>query len=360
MSYIHSIITGVPKHQYTQEQTYTEIAPDLPDHLKPRLKSILRGTKIRKRHFVTPVQQIFEFARAGKIDERFKIWEENILDFFEKQIKETLANAELNPSDIDGLCTCSSTGFIIPAIDIQLLNNLGLRRDLVRLPLFGYGCSGGVASIGKINDYLKSNPTKSFLVCVGETLSMLYKYEESISAIVSNNIFGDGFATLLMVGKEHRLAKSAPIKILDSRTYIFPDSDFATAQWITASGFETYISPKLPNILKENVKNSILKLLTANHLHVTDIEHWMLHIGGPRIVDAICQSLDLEHHKVDASYECYKNYGNQSSVSVLSAIENSLRTNKNNGYGLIMGLGPGLHMEYFLCQVNPLNYSENQ
>lgn len=357
MSYIHSILTGVPKHEYTQDQVCKIIAPTLPEQLQPILSKILKGTQIKKRHFVTDAEHILQLSKEQNIEEKFKIWQKQSTNFFENQIKEILLKTRLSANDIDGICICTSSGFIIPGIDVHLMESLGFKRNFIRLPLFGYGCSGGMAAINRVNDYLIANPKKSFLICAGETVSMQYEDDNSISKIVSNSLFGDGFATLLMVGKEHRLAIEAPINIIDTRSYIFPNSDLVVSQWMTDSGLSTNLNLKLPNLIRDEVKKPITELLFDNDINVGDIEHWILHTGGPKIIESFCESLTLDQEKIEASFEVYKNYGNQSSVSVLSAMENSLRINKNKGLGFLMGLGPGIHMEYALCQVNPLKNS---
>ncbi len=354
MPFIHSIRTGVPVYEYTQDQVYKIVAPSLPDRLKPILNKILKGSQIRKRHFVTSVKHIFELSREKKIGEKFKIWQKASTQFFEKQIKEILSEADLTAEDIDGVCTCTTSGFVTPGIDVLLMDTIGFRKNITRLPLFGYGCSGGMAAINRVDDYLAGNPTKAFLVCVGETLSMQYEHDNSISKMVSNNLFGDGFATLLMVGKDHRLAKASPIDILETRSYVFPDSDFAVGQWMTDSGLKTHVDYKLPKLIKAAAKAPITELLLDNNINVDDIEHWILHTGGPKVMDSFCECLALNPQKIEASLEVYKNYGNQSAVSVLSAMENSLATNKKIGYGFMMALGPGIHMEYALCQVDPM------
>jgi len=51
-----------------------------------------------------------------------------------------LAKAGMVPADVDMIITVSCTGFMIPSLDAHLINLMGFRSDVRRLPLTELGC----------------------------------------------------------------------------------------------------------------------------------------------------------------------------------------------------------------------------
>ena len=353
MSFIHSITAGVPDYIHSQVEFYERVAPKINPALRSIFKKIIDGSLIRKRHAILPIEEIIRLTNEKEVGEKFKLWKEITTEFFTKQSEQILKEAGLNPSEIDGIATCTTSGFVTPFIDVLVQNNLNLKSDIIRMPLISIGCSGGMATINRVREYLIGSPEKAFLVCVGEVLSTQYENAEEAYTLVSNSIFGDGFATLLMVGKDHHLAKTSQVELLNSKSHLFKDSNFSVAQSMTNGGLHTYIDPNLPNLVKEHFNTPIAKMFEEMMMKIEDVEYFIMHAGGPKVVTAIGEALGIEDEKLELTLETYRNFGNQSSVSVLTALATALQTYKKPGLAFMSGLGPGVHLEYCLCNITP-------
>ncbi len=353
MAHIHSVISEVPPYTLTQMEFYDFVAPNIKPRLQNIFKRILSGSQIRKRHFCTSINKMIEMTEKKQVEDKFKIWKDSTMEFWTNQGKELLRTSGLEPHEIDGICTATTSGFVTPDPTILIPHALKMRSDIIRMPLLGFGCSGGLAAINRVSEYLKAFPEKAFLVCVGEALSTQYEKAETASVLVSNSIFGDGFASLLMVGKEHKLAAKSQIELLNSNSHIFPNCDFAIGQWMTDEGLHTHVDAKIPQLIHQGVREPIENMFETVQSSISDIDYWICHAGGPKVMEAFGESLELPDSALDVALETYRNYGNQSSVSVLNALETTLTNNSASGLGFLMALGPGVHMEYSLCKVTP-------
>lgn len=353
MAFIHSIRTDVPNYALSQLEFFEAVAPHTPERLHKIFKKILNGSGIKKRHFSTSIQEMIDMTEKKRVGDKFALWKQVISDHYVSQSRKIIYESGLKPVDIDLICTSTSTGFVTPDPAVVVQSELGLRRNIKRLPLFGFGCSGGMAAINRVAEYLQAFPTHAALVCVGETLCTQYETADSVSVLVSNSIFGDGYACLLMVGKEHELSGESQIEMLNSESYIFPDCDFAVGQWMSDEGIHSHIDAKLPGIVKKGVKDPMNKILHTLSAKPSDVDYWICHAGGPKVMESFQEVLELDDAALNQTMHTYRNHGNQSAVSILTALEGTLKQNTKTGLGVMMALGPGVHMEYGLCNVTP-------
>lgn len=361
MPFIHSIRTGVPEYVYNQIEFFEKVAPYTNPRLHNIFQRILEGSQIKKRHFSFRVEDMIKMTNEKRIEDKFLLWKNTSLRFFKKQISTILNDYSIDPSMIDGICTATTSGIVTPALDILLQDHFGFRRDMMRMPLAGYGCSGGMAAINKVDDYLKVYPHKAILVCAGETLSTQYEPGITVSNIVSNSIFSDGYGTLLMVGDEHPLKKDSIVEISNTGSYLFPNSNFAIGQWMTDEGLHTHVDAKIPRIINESLLTPMSSLFASTDLEISDINYWVLHQGGPKIMEAFSETLEINSLAVEPNLETFRQFGNQSSASVLTALERRMVIEQKAGHAFMMGLGPGVHCEYCLCYMTPSNsHSESE
>jgi len=353
MAHIHSVISEAPAYNITQMEFYDHVAPKINPRLHNIFKKILTGSQIRKRHFSTGLDQMTGLTEQKRVADKFSIWKETTMEFWTRQAKDVIKKAGLMPDEIDGICTSTTSGFITPDPSVLIQHELSLRGDIIRLPLFGFGCSGGQAAIHRVDEYLTAFPDRAILVFVGEALSTQYEEALSVSTIVSNSIFGDGYATMLMVGNEHRLAAKSQIELMNIKSIIFPNCDFAIGQWMTDEGIHTHIDAKLPRLIRSSVKAPLEAMFSESGVKASDVDYWICHAGGPKVMEVFAETMQLEEKHLHDTMETYRNYGNQSSVSVVTALDRILSTNTEEGLGYMMAIGPGIHMEYSLCKVTP-------
>ncbi len=353
MPFIHSVQSGVPRYIYSQLEVYERLSPFVPERLRSLFSKILQGSQIKKRHFSTSMEEMVSMTQDKRIEDKFLLWKDTSMEFFINQISELITQADLLPDEIDGICTSTTSGFVTPNIDVLLCERFGFRPDIKRMPIFGLGCSGGITPITRVYEYLKAYPEDAVLICVGDTLCNQFEMPTTASLLVSNAIFADGYGTLLMVGDEHRLASESQLEILYTRSHLFPDCEFAVGQRMTDSGLVTHVDFKLPEIIKSSIAEPMSAVQRDLGIEFNDIKHWMCHVGGPKIAQTITETLGLKNGALEASLETYRNYGNQAGVSVVTAIDHHLRKDNDPGLGFLMGLGPGIHLEYAACQLTP-------
>ncbi len=358
MAHIHSVISEVPQYNISQMEFYDHVAPKINPRLHNIFKKILNGSQIRKRHFSIGLDQMTGLTEQKQVGDKFSIWKETTMEFWTRQANDIIKKAGLRPDEIDGICTSTTSGFITPDPAVLIQHELGLRGDIIRMPLFGFGCSGGQAAIHRVDEYLTAFPDRAFLVFVGEALSTQYEEAQSVSTLVSNSIFGDGYATMLMVGKEHRLASKSQIEIMNIKSIIFPNCDFAIGQWMTDEGIHTHLDAKLPRLVKSSIKAPLDAMFNEAGVESSDVDYWICHAGGPKVMEVFAETMHLGDDALHDTMETYRNYGNQSSVSVVTALDRILSNNTEAGLGYMMALGPGIHMEYSLCKVTPRPKSE--
>ena len=58
-----------------------------------------------------------------------------------------IVDAGVAIADIGLIVVSSCTGFVLPGVDVALINHLGLRRDIRRMPFMNFGCAGGAAAL---------------------------------------------------------------------------------------------------------------------------------------------------------------------------------------------------------------------
>ena len=353
MSFIYSITSTVPSYHLTQDEYYDFLVKKVEPRMANILRKILDGSQIKKRHFSVPFEEFSYMTENKMIEEKFKLWKETSVEFLERQCRKLINDSGLTPDQIDGICLVSTTGMVTPHLDVLLQDKLGLRPDIIRLPITGLGCSGGIAGINRVKDLLNAMPDKAFLVCAAETLCTQYERPESISIIVANSIFGDGYASALMVGREHPLADESKVEIMDTKSYIFSGSNFAVGQWMTDEGIHSHVDYKLPNLIRENAADPIYQMLNESGVDKSEIDYWIMHAGGPKVMEAFGETMDLDSDKLELTLETFRQFGNQSAVSIMTAMDRALTECEKPGLGYLMGLGPGIHMEYGLCKVLP-------
>lgn len=359
MSFIHSIKSGVPSYAYSQLDFYNVIAPRIPERVHKIFERILDGSEIRKRHFCTTLDHIIELTVDNKTGDKYKLWQDASDEFFTKQTEAILSEADISADGINAICTSTTSGFVTPGIDVVMMEKFKYPLNTFRIPLFGFGCSGGMAAINNVHNYLEGNPTHACIIHAGEVCGTQYEDDPAISKLVSNSIFGDGFATVLMVGKEHELADEAAMEIISGKSHYFPGSGFAVGQHMSNDGIRTHVDYKLPTLIKKSAKEPLYTYFNEEGVNIDDIKHWVMHAGGPKVMQAFSECMEIDKAKLDLTLETYRNYGNQSGVSVLTAIDHKLQSDYDDGIGFMMGLGPGIHMEYTLCQLKNVKKSSH-
>ena len=348
---IVSVAPVLPEHVHPQSQITATIAPLLTSDPRRQatIAKIHAATGVRTRHTALPLEAYagltsFTAANAAFVREGTLLAAE--------ACRRALAAAGLHAADVDYLLFTSVTGIATPSIDALLVERLGLRSDVKRVPSFGLGCVAGAAGIARVRDHLVGHPQDVALLVSVELCSLTLQHgDDSMANIVSSGLFGDGAAAVVMLGSD-RAAGAPGVDVVDSRSALYPGTADALGWEIGASGFSIVLAAGLADVVEERLGDDVGDLLTAHHLKVSDVGTWVAHTGGPRILQAATRALELSDDAFAASWRSLARVGNLSSSGVLHVLADELRTGGQlpGSAGVLFAIGPGVCTETVLLR----------
>jgi alkylresorcinol/alkylpyrone synthase len=347
---IRSVGTALPPHYADQETLIAAFRTHwAKEHFNlERLEELHRAVQVGGRHLAVPLEDY-----PGLVDLRARndAWIRVATDVGEQAVRQALDRASLVPRDVDHLFFVTVTGIATPSIDARLMNRLGLRPDVKRTPIFGLGCVAGAAGTARASDILRAFPDQVAVLLSVELCSLTLQREDlSIANIIASGLFGDGAAAMVLSGAE-RQASGAP-RILATRSVFYPDTERVMGWDVVNGGFKVVLSAKVPDVVREHVRQDVGGFLAANGLRTEDIRHWVAHTGGPKVLEAFEATLELPGGALARSWKCLQETGNLSSASVLFVLESLLGSGEAQpgDYGLLMAMGPGFCAELVLLQ----------
>jgi alkylresorcinol/alkylpyrone synthase len=316
-----------------------------------RLEELHRAVQVSGRYLALPIEAYKSLTSFARRNEE---WTRVAVDLGEAAVREALRCADLSPEDVDHLFFVSTTGIATPSIDARLVNRLELRADVRRSPLFGLGCAGGVAGIARASDVLRAYPDGVAVMLSVELCSLTLQREDfSIPNIISSGLFGDGAAAVLCTGGAHHTTRNrrGP-RILATDSVFYPGTERVMGWDIVDTGFKIVLSAKVPQVVREHVRQDVEAFLAAHGLDRSRIRHWIAHTGGPRVLQAFEETLELPAGALDRSWRSLRETGNLSSASVLFVLGELLDSGdaKKGDLGLLMAMGPGFCSELVLLQ----------
>jgi alkylresorcinol/alkylpyrone synthase len=245
--------------------------------------------------------------------------------------------------------TTSCTGIMIPSVDAYLVDALGFRPDVRRLPITELGCVGGAAALARADDFLRGFPDAHVLVVAVELPSLsLQRDDTSPANLVASALFGDGAAAVVMAGGVSRPG----VRVRATLSHIFPRSTGALGFDLHEDGFHSVISKDIPAMLKGEIVALVDKLAARAGLTRDQVTCFLLHPGGRKILGAVEDGLGLPREATQPSWDVLREYGNQSSASVLFVLHQWLTQREpiTGAHGVLAAFGPGLTTEMLLLQ----------
>ena len=288
-------------------------------------------------------------------EQRNTAWRDAARDLGEEALRRALAAAGLEAHDVDHLFVVTTTGIATPSLDALLVNRLGLRPDVRRSPLFGLGCAGGAAGLARAADYLRAYPDQVAVLVSCELCSLTFQRQDlSIPNIIASGLFGDGAAAVVLAGadrSEPERGTPAP-RVTANAAVFYPDTEWVMGWDVIDSGFKVVLSAQVPEVVKDHVGGDVDRFLAPAGLGRADVDHWLVHTGGPRVLEAFAAALDLPSEALARSWKSLTEVGNLSSASVLFVLADLLgdSTPKEGQRGLLAALSPGFASEMLLLE----------
>ena len=351
---IASAASAFPKHYYTQKVLLDRLQDYWGDQLKnPLLLARLhRNVTVDGRYLAIPAEQYVDIKTWGQAND---IWIRVAQELGEQALCVALQNAGMQPSDLGALLFTTVTGIASPSIDALLINRMGLPANIRRTPIFGLGCVAGAAGIARAADYVRAYPKQAAALVSVELCSLTLQREDlSVANLISSGLFADGAAAVIVTGPEFESSgpESSGPKILATRSVFYPSTEEMMGWDISEKGFRIILSTEVPTLIRENLGRDVDAFLADNGHQRSDLKSFVLHTGGPKVLDASADALGLHNGQLDASWDCLRKVGNLSSASVLCVLEDVMKNRRPEPgtLGLLAAMGPGFCSELLLLQ----------
>jgi alkylresorcinol/alkylpyrone synthase len=346
---IAGVASALPPHHYDQKV----LLQALQRHWGPKvanptfLARLQARVGVEKRSLALPLEKYYGLKTWGQAN---NCWIEAAQQLGQRALCAALTRAGYSTQDLGAIFFTSITGIAAPSIDARLINRMGLPLGIKRIPIFGLGCVAGAACIARAADYVRAYPNQVAAVLAVELCSLtLQQNDLSVANMIATGLFGDGAGAVLVSGAD--MPSEGP-RILATQSIFYPDSEDVMGWDISEQGFRIVLSREVPEVIEEHLASDVDRFLGEQGLSRRDIGAWVMHTGGPRVLEATAAALGLPEEALAASWDCLRRTGNLSSASVLLVLEEFMirRRPEPGTYGLLAAMGPGFCAELVLLR----------
>jgi len=339
-----SVATAVPPYRLDQD----DVARRISLALGPRSPEIVRllptfgNAGIGRRYSCVPIDW---YERVHDWPERNGIYLESALALLERATRTALERAGRDPEEIGAIVAVSTTGIATPSLDALLMERMGLRRTVRRLPIFGLGCAGGTIGLARAASMAAAMPNELVLFLVVELCALSFRRDDfTKSNIVATALFGDGAAAaLLACGREGTA-------VVDSGEYTWPDSLDVMGWDVTGEGLKAIFSRDIPNLVTRHLHDVTVAFLEHRGLTLRDVDRFVCHPGGAKVVDALESAFELAPGTLGDAREVLYEFGNMSAATVMFVLERAFAEAGSWKRALLTALGPGFTAGFTLLE----------
>ena len=318
---------------------------DQEERFRRKILKIFEGAGVDKRYSIMAPEEVFT---KTSFEEKNEIYVRESKKLGTSVLKKTLKNANWDPDSLDYIITVSCTGIMIPSLDAYLINELGLKQDITRLPVTEMGCAAGISGMIYANNFLKSNPGKRAAVIAVESPTATFQLEDfSMANMVSAAIFGDGAACVLLSSEENATGP----KILGEEMYHFYEATQLMGFDLTNKGLQMILDASVPETIASHFPQIIHPFLKKHNTSIENVDHLIFHPGGRKIVQTVSDLFGNLGKNIDDTREVLRLYGNMSSATVLYVLERFLQKDIPKGeQGIMLSFGPGFSAQRILIE----------
>lgn len=342
MALISDVSGVVPEYHYTRLDTEKYAAKWLEGDPSGHalMKRFLSSCGVEARNFVLPIEEILTLGMMGHRAELF----EELAPSLACQAADQVLN-KINRQEISAVIVTSCSCPTIPALDTLIVEKLGLSPNVTRIPVFQYGCIGGVSSLSLASRLANGGATVLVVAC--EICSLVFQAKNHApSQLLGASLFGDGAAAAII---RPDASSQKGIRIVSTQSYIIPNTREIMGYDTRDDGLHLRLDRALPEQVIQSADKVVREFIEKESLELDDIALWLLHPGGPKILRMFSEVFKIPPAKIEHSFRVLKEYGNTSSASVLFVLREALKEKLEPGQKAIMlGIGPGLCIEAIL------------
>ncbi|GAA1238893.1 MULTISPECIES: type III polyketide synthase [Streptomyces] len=334
---------AIPEHVITNEETL-ELARRL-HHDHPQLDlalSLIENTGVQKRHLIQPIDEVLKHPG---LDARSAVYETESKARVPKVVQRALDQAQLEPPEIDLIIYVSCTGFMMPSLTAWLINTMGFKSQTRQLPIAQLGCAAGGAAVNRAHDFCTAYPDANVLIVACEFCSLCYQPGDiGVGSLLSNGLFGDGIAAAVVRGNG-----GTGMRLERNGSYLIPHTEDWISYAVRSTGFHFQLDKRVPKTM-EPLSPALRALAEEHQWNVGKLDFYIVHAGGPRILDDLSRCLDIPPEAFRFSRATLTEYGNIASAVVLDALGRMFdeQSALEGHQGLIAGFGPGITAEIAL------------
>jgi 1,3,6,8-tetrahydroxynaphthalene synthase len=343
MATLHKPALFLPEYVVTYEDTMAYAQTEFKD--SPNLAKAVKlvtNAGVKKRHFVQPMELTTKHPGFGY---RNTVFEYESKKHVPGVVEEAIKNSGLTPKDISAVIYVSCSGFLMPSLTAWLINKMGFGHDTVQIPISQLGCAAGGSAINRAHDFIVAKPGSNVLIVSCEFCSLSYQPSDSdIGSLLSDGLFGDAITAAVMTSEDGN-----GLTLKKNASYIIPDTDEWIRYDVKNTGFHFRLDKRVPGTMRPLAP--VMKDFAASYgWDISKLDHYIIHAGGPRILDDLCKYLGVEMEKFEYSRSTLIDCGNIASSVVLETYRRMFEKDLfNNGdTATIAGFGPGITAEICL------------
>ncbi len=345
---ILSVATAVPENKVTQQEMAERAKVISPQF--SQFDSLYVNTGIEHRYACETRDW---YLAAHSWAERSETWYRHALDLLERAARDAVAAAGLAIRDIDAVVVNTITGIAVPSLDARLFNRVEFRADAERLPIFGFGCGGGVAGMSRAARLARSMPGANVLFMTVDLCSLCLRIDDpSIEMFVSAALFGDG-AVAVVLRREPEGAEALSAgrpRVVVSGEHLWRDTERIMGWDMKPDGFGVVLSPQLPFLMRDELGGALAAFLGKHGLSVKDFAGFLFHPGGRKVLETAQSVLGLTQHDLRHSWNVLRDYGNMSSATALFILSEAIRSGAK-GRHLLTAFGPGFAAYFAILEL---------
>lgn len=360
-----SVAGALPEHRYDQaditDTFVREILRDGSAH-EGMIRRLHRNAGVRTRHLALPIESYGGLADFGQSNDAFI---DAGVELGARAVVDALKAVGLTPSDVDLIIAATVTGLAVPSLDARVAAAIGLRSDVVRLPLVGLGCVAGAAGIARLTDHLVGHPDEVAVLMSVELCSLTIQRDDlTVPNFVASGLFGDGAAAVVAAGARRAASLQESLadteaehqprpRVVATRSRLYPDTERAMGWDIGPTGLRIVLDASVPDLVRTHLGGDVGRFLDDHGLTQDDITFYVAHPGGPKVLEAVQEALAIDRDAVQLTWDSLADIGNLSSASVLHVLRDTLRSRppEPGSFGLLLAMGPGFCSELVLLQM---------